>query len=262
MSRLLPTFWGASLDVDLGYGTYRGYNNGSTGLNIWKGVRYAAAPTGSRRWQAPAIPEPWEGTIPADEFGASCPQANPFMGPADAVFVPGDEDCLFLNVYSPEAASEENQLPVAVVIHGGGYNQWDATTDMTGFMAGNDNSFVTVTIQYRVSTKAVSTRILASTDSLITAVSSAHSGSCRRRRSKSAACSTRACWIRRLRCSGYRTTSPNSAATRRGLPLRGSRRGEGPFFSMLSRKTAVSGRSYSRMWVIRAPFGVVNLGIP
>ena len=244
LSRLLPTSWGAGLDVDLGYGTYRGYNNGSTGLNIWKGVRYAAAPTGSRRWQASAIPEPWEGTIPATEFGPSCPQANPYMGPAEAVFVPGDEDCLFLNVYSPEDASEENQLPVAVVIHGGGYNQWDATPDMTGFMAGNDNSFVTVTIQYRVSTKAMSTRILASTGSLITAVSSAHSGSCRRRRLKTAASSTRAYWIRSLRCSGCRTISPSSAAIRRGLPWRGSRRGEAPCFSTPLRKTAVLGRSY------------------
>lgn len=69
----------ASLDVDLGYGIYRGYHNDSTGLDAWRGIRYAAPPIRSPRWQAPTAPEPAEGVIQADEFGSSCPQAAPYL---------------------------------------------------------------------------------------------------------------------------------------------------------------------------------------
>lgn len=140
----------SDLDVDLGYGTYRGYRDDSTGLNIWKGIRYAAPPVGSLRWQAPISPEPTEAVIEAGAFGPFCPQAAPYLPTTGVAFVPGDEDCLFLNVYSPAEASGESQLPVFVSIHGGGYGLGNANTDMTDFMAANDNSFVTVTIQYRV----------------------------------------------------------------------------------------------------------------
>jgi len=139
-----------NLDVDLGYGIYRGFHNDSTSLNIWKGIRYAAPPVGSLRWQAPRTPEPTGEVITADEFGPSCPQAFPSMSRPTVTFVPGDEDCLFLNVYSPDVVSEDNPLPVFISIHGGGYGLGNGNQDMTDFMAANDNSFIAITIQYRV----------------------------------------------------------------------------------------------------------------
>ena len=63
-------------------------------------------------------------------------------------FIPGDEDCLFLNVYAPANAKD---LPVLVWIHGGGYGMGDASQDMSEIIAANDNGFVAVVIQYRVS---------------------------------------------------------------------------------------------------------------
>jgi len=64
-------------------------------------------------------------------------------GPIDS-----SEDCLFLNVYAPQNASN---LPVLVWIHGGGYGLGDGTQDMSSMINANNNSFVGVAIQYRVS---------------------------------------------------------------------------------------------------------------
>jgi carboxylesterase type B len=61
---------------------------------------------------------------------------------------PGSEDCLFLNVYAPADATN---LPVLVWIHGGGYGLQNGQQDMTHVITSNDNGFIAVTIQYRVS---------------------------------------------------------------------------------------------------------------
>ena len=73
---------------------------GGDGVATFKGLRYAAPPVGELRFAAPAPVEPWEGVHDALAFGPSCPQpeARPdgWMG-EDAT----DEDCLFLNVFTP-----------------------------------------------------------------------------------------------------------------------------------------------------------------
>jgi carboxylesterase type B len=62
-----------------------------------------------------------------------------------------DEDCLFLNVYAPaNASSSSPSLPVFVWIHGGGYGAGSGRQDITSFITANNNSFIGVTIQYRV----------------------------------------------------------------------------------------------------------------
>jgi carboxylesterase type B len=57
------------------------------------------------------------------------------------------EDCLFLNVQSPANAKN---LPVLVWVHGGGYGQGSGRQDFTDLLAANNNSFVVVSIQYRL----------------------------------------------------------------------------------------------------------------
>ncbi|KAL3294914.1 carboxylesterase type B [Colletotrichum asianum] len=143
------------LAVDLGYAKYEGYSNATSGLNIWKGqvhflqsgIRYAAPPTGALRWQPPQPPSPEisNGTTPATEFGPFCPQNYPAV--PGAPFIPGSEDCLFLNVYAPAGAKD---LPVMVWIDGGGYGFGDGRQDMSEILNANDNGFVVVSIQYRL----------------------------------------------------------------------------------------------------------------
>ncbi|GAB1316190.1 Carboxylic ester hydrolase [Madurella fahalii] len=140
--------------VDLGYSVYTSVFNSTSALNIWKGIRYAAPPLGPRRWQAPQPPAVNRtSTLLANAFGPACPQALSAKPGASSVFIPGNEDCLFLNVYSPEPQSEPSPspgLPVLVVIHGGGYGLGDASQDMSAFINTNGNSLVAVTIQYRL----------------------------------------------------------------------------------------------------------------
>ncbi|KAF7117473.1 hypothetical protein CNMCM5793_006455 [Aspergillus hiratsukae] len=136
--------------VDLDYASYQGYYENITELNIWKGIRYASPPVGQLRWQPPTPPaKNTSQIIPAVDQPPLCPQSGAAGTPAVYGFNsgPGDEDCLFLNVYAPPGASD---LPVFVWIHGGGYGLFGAVYDPSPLMNTNNNAFITVEIQYRL----------------------------------------------------------------------------------------------------------------
>ncbi|MFX5237404.1 carboxylesterase family protein, partial [Acinetobacter baumannii] len=72
-------------------------------------------PTGTRRWQPPAAAPGWSGVRQATSFGSICPQTQ------DKAVV-GAEDCLFLNVWTPQTtAGSPTRRPVMVFIHGGAF---------------------------------------------------------------------------------------------------------------------------------------------
>ncbi|KAF2003016.1 alpha/beta-hydrolase [Amniculicola lignicola CBS 123094] len=136
-----------SLKVDLEYAVYQGFQDNSTDLNVWKGIRFAAPPIGSLRWKIPQTPLVNRTVIQATNFGPNCPQAYPAV--PNARFIPGDEDCLFLNVYAPPFNGAK-KLPVLVWIHGGGYGFGDGRQDMSTLINANGKKFVVVSIQYRL----------------------------------------------------------------------------------------------------------------
>ncbi|KAG9185806.1 hypothetical protein G6011_07137 [Alternaria panax] len=140
-----------ALEVDLGYGVYQGSRNTSTGLNTWRGIRFAAPPTGSLRWQRPQAPSVNRtSTVSADTYGPQCPQIG-FSGmpnvQSGAATPQTSEDCLFLNIQSPANATG---LPVLVWIHGGGYGAGNGRQDFTDMLTTVGNNFVVVSIQYRL----------------------------------------------------------------------------------------------------------------
>lgn len=138
------------LQVDLGYSIYNGYTNTSSGLNIWKGIRFAASPTGANRWQAPQPPVANRSQIfNASTFASQCPQSGLQLNQTSVNVTAGlaSEDCLFLNVYAPSNASN---LPVLVWIHGGGYGLGNGQEDLSTIINANNNDFVGVAIQYRL----------------------------------------------------------------------------------------------------------------
>ena len=91
------------------------------GVRMFRGIPYAAPPIGNLRWRPPQPVIPWEGVRVADHFCASCmQQKRPMFQAAWADgTTPLNEDCLYLNVWTP-AKSANERLPVMVWIYGGG----------------------------------------------------------------------------------------------------------------------------------------------
>ena len=88
------------------------------GVRSYKGIPYAAPPTGEWRWKPPQPVKAWDGVRACNEYGPDCPQA-PY--PQASLFYspprPQSEDCLYLNVWTAARAGEKR--PVMVWIHGG-----------------------------------------------------------------------------------------------------------------------------------------------
>jgi len=87
------------------------------GVLAYFGIPYAAPPVGSLRWMPPQPHGKWQGVFAANKiFGNFCSQPDGTGGTI------GDEDCLALNVYTPNVKKNSQNkapLPVMVWIHGG-----------------------------------------------------------------------------------------------------------------------------------------------
>src|SRR5262245_48815932 len=81
---------------------------GSSGADVYLGLPYAQPPTGERRWRAPAPAAPWTGVREALHLAAACPQFPSRFGglQGSAESVQGNEDCLYLNVYTPPLSAD------------------------------------------------------------------------------------------------------------------------------------------------------------
>jgi para-nitrobenzyl esterase len=119
--------------------SYQGIAESS--VEVFRGIRFAAAPTGQLRWAPPVAPAAEEGPIDATHFGSACPQlASPF-GVAST-----NEDCLFLNVYTPANAS---RAPVMVFFYGGAFVSGASDLYDAAELA-RQGSAVVVTVNYRL----------------------------------------------------------------------------------------------------------------
>jgi para-nitrobenzyl esterase len=86
-----------------------------TQVLLFRGVPYAAAPTGALRWKPPAPVAAWTAPRDATKWGDRCPQGESTLSSPGAM----SEDCLNLNILTPASKSSE-RLPVMVFFHGGG----------------------------------------------------------------------------------------------------------------------------------------------
>lgn len=131
----------------------------SDGIIDFKGIRYANC----RRWTYPEIMTEWNGVYDASEYGNCSYQPRAFYNeeenPAKIFYYNEfrkgerylyDEDCLFLNIRTPENATPESNLPVLVYIHGGGFTGGCGHEKHFDGAVWAKNGVVSVTINYRL----------------------------------------------------------------------------------------------------------------
>jgi para-nitrobenzyl esterase len=131
-------------------GTFVGTRDIS-GNHVWRGIPYAEAPTGDRRWKGPVAAAALTATFSAIEPGTACPQfAGRFGGESGpSKQLRGQEDCLTLDVYAPRALAPGETLPVMVWIHGGG-NSIGSSSFYQGAELVRSGRVIVVAIQYRM----------------------------------------------------------------------------------------------------------------
>jgi para-nitrobenzyl esterase len=111
-------------------GPVRGCAGRVPGTAAYKGIRYATA----GRWEYPRQVTCWDGVYDATAYGACSYQPRSFYNEEENLkkifyyheFRKGEtytysEDCLFLNIFTPNTAKEGDKLPVLIYIHGGGF---------------------------------------------------------------------------------------------------------------------------------------------
>jgi para-nitrobenzyl esterase len=136
-----------SAQVRTANGLVRGVSLPS-GIQIFRGIPFAAPPVRELRWKAPQPAASWEGVRAADRFGPQCMQARIY---SDMVFRNDgtSEDCLYLNVWTPSPASTA-RLPVLVYFYGGGFQAGDGSEPRYDGESMAKKGMVVVTMSYRL----------------------------------------------------------------------------------------------------------------
>jgi para-nitrobenzyl esterase len=132
--------------------TANGIVEGTTepsGIHVFRGLPFAAPPTGDLRWKEPQPVKDWTDVRPASQFGPRCMQRPVF---SDMVFRSNgvSEDCLYLNVWTPAASASERR-PVLVYFYGGGYLAGDGSEPRYDGEAMARKGLVALTVNYRLS---------------------------------------------------------------------------------------------------------------
>ncbi|KAF7992376.1 hypothetical protein HCN44_001701 [Aphidius gifuensis] len=134
--------------LDIAQGTLKGLKTTTVyhGMTMYsfKGIPYAKPNVGPNKFQAPQAADGWSGVLDATKHGSSCVS---FCSVQQKIV--GDDDCLFLNVYTPGPDTEARRS-VMVYIHGGGYNQGSGDDSMFGPDFLIERDVVVVTFNYRL----------------------------------------------------------------------------------------------------------------
>lgn len=117
------------------------------GVIAFKGIPYAASPTGTLRWASPQPAPAWPGIRDASHFGEGCPQLARY-GLTEAAY---NEDCLSINVTVPPSKSAlvGEKRPVIAWIYGGAFVGGSTAIYPLAHMALSSNAIV-VSFNYRL----------------------------------------------------------------------------------------------------------------
>ena len=133
-------------------GSVQGSPLPAPGGAVFKGIPFAQPPIGELRWREPQPLRPWTGVRKTTDYANTCMQANSGWNRNSAE--KASEDCLYLNVWTPEWPSKSKKA-VMVWMHGGG-NGGGSALGAGGIEPPFDgeslarHGVVLVTIQYRL----------------------------------------------------------------------------------------------------------------
>jgi carboxylesterase type B len=131
------------LNVTTAQGKVRGRCDGESNIIIFKSVPYAEPPLGENRFATTLPPKNYTN----GEYDAAANIQKACMQPFGPEFM--DEDCLYLDVYTPRVPSEEPQgYPVVVWIHGGAYVT--GTKELYNLTSFAQHGVVAIAINYRL----------------------------------------------------------------------------------------------------------------
>lgn len=121
-------------------------------FSSYYGIPYAKPPVGELRFKDPIASSPWKGVRDGSSMPPPCLQVT-FGAMFSGIKLPpehleGEEDCLFLNVFTPKIAHTKGNLPVMVFIHGGGFFAGSADEYRPHVLLNKD--IIYVVIQYRL----------------------------------------------------------------------------------------------------------------
>jgi para-nitrobenzyl esterase len=131
------------------WGAIRGVKTPS--CHAFLGVKYGAAPVGELRWKPPVSWRPTAGVYDATAFAPSPPQPPSPAARWRAAYAPSvmSEDCLNLNIWTPEA--DAARRPVLVHVFGGGFETGDASGGLQdGEALSHRSDAVIVRVNFRI----------------------------------------------------------------------------------------------------------------
>lgn len=138
-------------------GQIKGVETATKGVVVYKGIPFAAPPVGKLRWREPQPIVPWKGVKIANAYGAAAMQITwdpqSFYGREwrASGSVPFNEDCLYLNIWTPAAGDKNKKLPIAMWIHGGGYREGFAfEPEMDGGEEWASHGVILISVTYRL----------------------------------------------------------------------------------------------------------------
>jgi para-nitrobenzyl esterase len=135
--------------LDTGYITGTATRQNGKEIYIYKGIPYAAPPTGELRWKPPQPAAAWSGIRACTEYSAQAAQYPDPNITESLQQLPSSEDCLYLNVLTP-AVNTTDKLPVMVWLHGGGLRYGSGNSSLCNNLGLPLHGVIQVNINHRL----------------------------------------------------------------------------------------------------------------
>ncbi|MEM7008505.1 MAG: carboxylesterase/lipase family protein [Thermodesulfobacteriota bacterium] len=134
-------------DVSINQGELCGLNVKTTNdkqTYAYLGIPFGETTAGDSRWRAPVPDSGWQGKLEATQHGLACPQINRFVSD-----LPYSEDCLTLNVWSPDINPDKPKAVVVYILGGSYLYGYAGNPVYDGSYVSANGDIVLVTMNYR-----------------------------------------------------------------------------------------------------------------